>query len=191
MALTVILGLLFASQTSFLASISDTFDIQPCHLNFFHNTKNAYLLFDYLLPYYGQKQLSHRGLLQHFSSLPCWIDLSVTNNQKKWNQVTYVHNITDCWLHNVGLTCLTLHSKSYWSADKMCATGCNYRGMNHYGQTKKYNLDIGSLILIKSYCKTYAKLFEQLKIVYEHQIPWFQVLDEGNWEMPSFFRGYE
>ena len=43
--------------------------------------------------------------------------------------------------------------------------------MNNYGQIKKFNLDIGSLILIKSSCETYAKLFEQLKIIYEHQIP--------------------
>ena len=62
----------------------------------------------------------------------------------------------------------------------------NYRGMNNYGQVKKFNLGIGSLILINSSCKTYAKLCEQLKIIYKQQILWFQVLN-GRKQGKAFF----
>ena len=60
MALTVILGLLFNSHTSFLASISGTFDFQPCHLNFFHNTNFFELLNAALyLSFWPKKMLSY------------------------------------------------------------------------------------------------------------------------------------
>ena len=47
--------------------------------------------------------------------------------------------------------------------------------LNSYMDVKKFNLGIGRLLLMNYFCKTYVKLCEQVEVIYEHQIPWFQV----------------